>query len=181
MRLTRRAAFILDLHLPLPGCLNGSVRGARMLLRNFIFSETPKRQSLKEKPPKSTTNPKAVHTVYRNTRFCCWRAVLDPFLPLSRVGSAGTLAWLCANKGKCAARPERKITKLSTEVKCTEVAKRCGALSFSSDVSPTPGWLTHCLRLCSLPPAPSFSPYTFAALIKWGHCELKREMVSTSI
>lgn len=38
-------------------------------LRNLMFPETPRRQSLKERPPKTSANPSAVHVVYDNIHF----------------------------------------------------------------------------------------------------------------
>lgn len=86
MCLTTKATFILDFLLPLPCCLTGFVRGARTLLRNFIFAESPGRQSLKEKPPQITANPSAVHTVYRNMHFAVGGQFL--ILPLPSLGAA---------------------------------------------------------------------------------------------
>lgn len=146
----RRATFALDVHLPPPFCLNGFATRARTLLRNFISPETPRRQSLRE-APKTDAYPRTIYVA------CDMSGVGGQLLTLySHHLEAGLLPLYCfmCTKGSVQHILKGKITKLLTEIKSTEVAKRCDALnhSFSSRCGWRP-WLAITTNLyCFLSP-----------------------------
>lgn len=169
----RRATFALGFHLPPPCCLNGFTTRVRMLLRNFISPETPRRQFLREKPPKPLHIQELCRWPSSIYMFGVGGQLLTLYSHRLEAGSTGTLYCFVCTKGSVQHRPKGKITKW------TEVAKRCDVLnhSFSSRCGSRP-WLAITTNLYSVPSLQCpffFSPYMFAALIKWGPCELKRE------
>lgn len=160
MCLTRRAAFILDSHLPLPYCLTGFVRGARILFRNFVFPESPGRQYLREKSPKTTANCSAV---CRNIHFAAGGQFLMLYPHALGSCSAGTLAGFCANKGKWAAHPESEQTKLPQKSNAQKWLRGVAFLFTVSvlDVGPAPGRLKPPINILFPPSSIHFlSPLT---------------------